>query len=64
MSGHFRSGLVLAAALMLTACGTRQDLHFSLVSAEKERADLERAYEFGAITREEYHRLVTSLAHR
>lgn len=64
MSGLSKCGLVLAAALMLTACGSRQDLHFTLVPAEKERADLERAYEFGAITREEYHLLVTSLAQR
>jgi hypothetical protein len=59
-----KSVAAAALALMLAACGERQDLHFSLVPAEQERADLERAYEFGAITREEYHRLVTSLAQR
>lgn len=45
---------LLAAALLLTACGSDSTVNNRLVSPEQSAADLKRALDSGAITQEQY----------
>lgn len=57
---HFHASFVmiaaslLAAALLLTACGSDTTVHNRLVSPEQSAADLKRALDAGIISQDEY----------
>jgi major membrane immunogen (membrane-anchored lipoprotein) len=45
---------LVAAALLLTACGSSETVHNRLVSPEQSAADLKRALDAGIISQDEY----------